>query len=165
MFSYYLQILRETFFFLRRIERDMIKKICCSSWKVTLLLSHFHENSSSGSRVVPFGRRERDRRKDGHRDMTKLSAILQRCLKINRCIFLLEMRVGTFRKKVSCNAKTRYYLNTSAVRERASSRDLNKATFWFVEKIWKKILWSCHYSTLRQSKQPQLLYLRGVRIS
>jgi len=42
--DYSLQILSETFLFLRRTEQDMIKNLYWSSCKVLLFLSDFNEN-------------------------------------------------------------------------------------------------------------------------
>ena len=73
-----LQLLSETFLFLRRIQRDMIKNVKRPSCTVPVILVSlsrnlefsrqifeysnikFHENPSSGSRAVPYGRT------DGH---------------------------------------------------------------------------------------------------
>ena len=75
VFWFSLRLLSETFFILRRTERDVIKNVCRSSCKVPVCYScqilmelefsrHifekystiiFHENPSSGCRVVPRG--------------------------------------------------------------------------------------------------------------
>jgi len=97
VFWFYLQLLSETFLILGRTERDMIKKtVCWTSHKVPVILARFwqylnssrqifakysntkfHENPSSGSRVVPFGRTDKwtDRRAKAN------SRISQTCLK------------------------------------------------------------------------------------
>ena len=75
VFWFSLQLLSETFLIPSRIVRDMIKNVCRSSCKVPVILCQilmkrgsldrffekswnieFHENPSSGSRVVPCGR-------------------------------------------------------------------------------------------------------------
>jgi hypothetical protein len=90
VFWFYLQLLSETFIILRRIQRDIIINVHRSSCKVPLLLSDFNEtwiflidfrivlkyqvllNLSSGSRVVPCGRRDRQKyRKVAFRSFSK----------------------------------------------------------------------------------------------
>ena len=88
VFWFSLQLLSETFLILRRIWRDIILHIRWSSCTVPLLLSEFneklifsitfekysnikfHENPSSGSRLVPWGRTERQTERQT--DRTKL---------------------------------------------------------------------------------------------
>jgi len=72
VFSFPLQFLSETFLILRRTEGDVIKNVCCKvpfifvRFLIKLLVfstyfrkkhskTKFHENPSSGSRVVPCG--------------------------------------------------------------------------------------------------------------
>jgi len=43
VFHFYLQLLSEIFFILRRTERDMIKNVFWSSCKLPLFLSNFSE--------------------------------------------------------------------------------------------------------------------------
>jgi hypothetical protein len=77
VFWFSLQLLSETFLILRRTERGMIKNVYGSSCKMCIFLSNFnetwifctdfrrmlkyqlHDNPSSGSRVVPCGRTDR----------------------------------------------------------------------------------------------------------
>ena len=75
-FDFLYNFFSETFFILRRIERDMIKSVHRSACKVPAILVRFkeiefpqqvlekklkyHENPSSGNRAVPC------RRTDGH---------------------------------------------------------------------------------------------------
>ena len=87
MFWIPLQLLSQIFVILRRTERDMFKNDYWSTWKVSTILvrfkwsfnflrrffffekysnTKFHENPSSGSRVVPCGQTV------GRRNMTKL---------------------------------------------------------------------------------------------
>ena len=86
VFLFPVQILSETFLFLRRVERDMIVNIywfLCKSpvilvrffWQILRKYSNvtFHENSSSGSRVVPCGQTD-GRKEDRRMDMEKLIA-------------------------------------------------------------------------------------------
>ena len=78
VFWFSLQLLSETFLVLRSTERDVITNVYWSSCKILMTLEFsrqicekysnikFHQNPSSGSRVVPRGRT------DGQTDMTKL---------------------------------------------------------------------------------------------
>ena len=83
MFWYSLELLSETFLILRRNERDMIKNVYWYSFPILMKLEfsrhifekssniQFHENPSSGSRVVLCGP------KDRRTDMTKLIVVFR----------------------------------------------------------------------------------------
>jgi len=87
---YSIKLLSEIFLIPRRTEWDMVQNVNQTFLKYLLLLpdfnefwiltidsrkntqiSYFHENPSSGSRVVPCGRK--DRWTDGQTDMTKFT--------------------------------------------------------------------------------------------
>jgi len=86
VFRFSLQLLSETFFTVRK-QRHTNRNVYWSSCKAVLFSSHFngtwhyfdrfsknikfHENPSSGSRVVPCGRTD-GRRTDVQTDVTKL---------------------------------------------------------------------------------------------
>jgi hypothetical protein len=99
VFWYYLQLLSETFFIIRRIQLDMIKmyiglpvkyRYSCH-FLMKLEISQqtfekysnikFHENPSSGSPVVPCGRTDTTR-------LTVALAILRTCLKNNETMWM-----------------------------------------------------------------------------
>jgi hypothetical protein len=98
VFWFSLQILSETLLILRRIQRDIVINVHKSLCKVPLLLSEFnqknfstyfakkkysnitfHENPSSGSRVVSFGRT--DGQTDRHESNSRFPQFCERAKK------------------------------------------------------------------------------------